>query len=287
MKRLLIFILFLGVTGLGLGYVRALYRAQHPMENSTTQTDNSLLASVATDDFFPKPLQRLAGNATINSTALQAREVVNLTNNERIQNGQKALKENAQLALAARRKILDMIQLQYFEHKSPTGKEPADIIEAAGYAYVVVGENLAEGDFANSADLVQGWMNSPGHRANILSEKFTEIGVAVERGALNGKQVWFAVQEFGRPLTDCPHIDQTLKTQITSNETQIQSQQFELQQVQAEMGQAKQNNDIDTYNGLVPKYNAIADRINDLVAKTKQIVSAYNAQVQSFNTCIE
>lgn len=287
MKRFLIFILLVGAVGLGLGYTRALYRAQHPLTSPAVGTPSDTFANAIADDFFPKPLQRLAGKSVASATTLNAREVINLTNNARLENGQKALKENSQLTLAAHRKISDMIQLQYFEHKSPTGKEPADIIEAAGYAYVVVGENLAEGDFADSADLVQGWMNSPGHRANILNEKFTEIGVAVERGELNGKQVWFAVQEFGRPLTDCPHIDQTLKTQIRNNETQIQSLQLALQQAQAEMSQAKQNNHIDTYNSLVPKYNTLADQINALVAKTKHIVSTYNNQVQLFNACVE
>lgn len=287
MKRFLIFILLVGVTGLGLSYTRALYRAQHPLASSGAHATNDTLANVITDDFFPKPLQKLAGKSAISTSALNAHEVINLTNAARVENGQKALKENSQLTLAARRKISDMIQLQYFEHKSPTGKEPADIIEAAGYAYVVVGENLAEGDFADSADLVLGWMNSPGHRANILNGKFTEIGVAVERGALNGKQVWFAVQEFGRPLADCPNIDQSLKTQIGSNGTQIQSLQFALQQVQTEMSQAKQNNNIDTYNSLVPKYNSLADQINALVVKTKDIVSTYNNQVQLFNACVE
>lgn len=287
MKRFLIFILVIAGTGLGLWYAQVLYRTQHPKTQATQQASADLFENLDSENFFPEPLRKLAGQSSSSTSTLEAHEVARLTNAERANNGKTPLKENTKLALAAHRKIADMIALQYFEHKSPSGKGPADIIEAAGYTYVVVGENLAEGDFASNADLVQGWMNSPGHRANILNDKYTEIGVATERGTLNGKKVWFAVQEFGRPLTDCPRIDQSLKTQITSNESQAQTLQLELQQVQASMNQAKQMNDIDTYNSLVPKYNSIANQINQLVAKTKQIVAAYNAQVKSFNTCIE
>jgi hypothetical protein len=223
----------------------------------------------------------------MHGTALDAQEVIRLTNIERINNSKKPLKENTQLTLAAHKKIADMIALQYFEHKSPSGKTPAELIADAGYAYVIVGENLAEGDFADNADLVQGWMNSPGHRANILNDKYTEIGVATEKGTFNGKKVWFAVQEFGRPLTDCPRINEALKTQISAHESRIQTLQLELQQTQTQMNQAKQTNDIDTYNTLVPKYNASATHINQLVAKTKEIITTYNAQVKSFNACIE
>ncbi len=286
MKRILLFILIVGGVGIGLWYTQVLYRAQHSDKNAQTEATN-LLEDVSAENFFPEPLKKLTGQSTAKPTGLSAQAVTSLTNEERVKNGKKLLTTNAKLALAAHRKILDMVNLQYFEHTSPSGKGPADVIEATGYTYVIVGENLAEGDFADSADLVQGWMNSPGHRANILNEKYTEIGVATERGTLNGKQVWFAVQEFGRPLTDCPRIDQTLKTQITTNETQVQNLQVQLQQVQTSMNQAKQKNDINTYNNLVPQYNAIVQSINTLVTKTKQIVSAYNNQVKSFNTCIE
>lgn len=286
MKRFLIFMVMVGLTGLGLWFTQGFYRTQHGQQSLHSEAA-SLLENVSSEDFFPEPLRKLTGQSTTKPATLSAQVVTSLTNDERVKNGKKPLTTNAKLALAAHRKILDMINLQYFEHKSPSGKGPADIIEATGYTYVIVGENLAEGDFADSADLVQGWMNSPGHRANILNEKYTEIGVATERGTLNGKQVWFAVQEFGRPLTDCPRIDQTLKAQITANETQAQTLQDQLQQIQSNMNQAKQRNDVDTYNNLVPQYNTIVNQINTLVTKTKQIVSTYNSQVKSFNTCIE
>lgn len=271
---------------MGLRYTQALYHARHSSQNPNSAT-GSFLENTTTDNFFPEPLRKLAGQASKTQASLQAQEIIKLTNTERSNNGKKTLTENAKLSLAAHRKIQDMINLQYFEHKSPTGKGPADIIEATGYAYVIVGENLAEGDFADNQDLVQGWMNSPGHRANILNDKYTEIGVAAEQGILHGQKVWFAVQEFGRPLTDCPAIDQDLKNQITANENQVKMLQADLDKVQAQMSYAKQQNDIDTYNSLVPQHNSLANQINTLVEKTKQIVTAYNNQVKSFNTCIE
>ncbi len=249
---------------------------------------NSLARQLPKEENFPEPLQRL-GNAAagIKTETLTTAKAIELTNAERASDGKKALTKNAKLAKAAESKIDDLFSQQYFEHISPQGRGPAEIIQAAGYQYVMVGENLAEGDFATTADLISGWMNSPGHRANILNEKYTEIGMAVRRGTYQGNVVWMAVQEFGKPRSDCPEIEESLKANISENELQIKTWQSLIEKMTAELSAYQKSGDATSYNALVPKYNDLVAKVNSLISETKVIVSRYNAEVQSFNACVQ
>jgi uncharacterized protein YkwD len=247
----------------------------------------NLVAELPRQENLPEPLtKRLAGTPPRGEENLRSQSIITLTNKERTNGGLPALRENAILAKAAEAKITDMLKQQYFEHVSPDGKGPADIVTAAGYEYILVGENLAEGDFESNADLVQGWMNSPGHRENIMHPKYTEIGVAARRGIYQGREVWMAVQEFGRPLTDCPRVDENIKIAIAANESRIQTLQAQLEQMSSEMAAAQKRGDTDAYNAMVPPYNDKVAQVNALVAETKTLVARYNQQVQSFNQCI-
>jgi uncharacterized protein YkwD len=93
-----------------------------------------------------------------------------------------------------------MFENQYFAHESPTGEKVSDLAKKFGYDFLLIGENLAMGNFSSDEDLVLAWMESPGHRENILNEKYQEIGVAVKKGIFEGKEVWIAVQHFGLPF---------------------------------------------------------------------------------------
>lgn len=103
-------------------------------------------------------------------------EVVSLINAERSKAGLSPLTKQSQLTAAARLHSQDMACNDFFSHTSPTTGSPFDRIAAQGYSYSWAGENIAAG-YGSAAALVQGWMNSPGHKANILSENFTQIGV--------------------------------------------------------------------------------------------------------------
>lgn len=109
-------------------------------------------------------------------------EVVNLTNQARQANGcNVTLTMNEKLNRAAYAHSEDMARRSYFDHVSPEGVTPGDRITAAGYTWSVYGENIASG-YSTPASVVQGWMESSGHRANILNCNFTAIGVGyVER----------------------------------------------------------------------------------------------------------
>ncbi|MFC8827269.1 CAP domain-containing protein [Streptomyces sp. NPDC057137] len=107
-----------------------------------------------------------------------AEQVTTLVNSERSKAGCEPVSANAQLATAALRHSQDMAAKDYFDHNSPDGKDPGDRITAAGYRWTTYGENIARGQ-QTPAEVMEGWMNSPGHRANILNCAFKEIGVGV------------------------------------------------------------------------------------------------------------
>lgn len=103
-------------------------------------------------------------------------QVVELTNQERAKNGLPALKVDEQLSKAARAKSVDMQTKNYFSHTSPTYGSPFEMMKQFGVTYRGAGENIAMGQ-RSPQEVVNSWMNSPGHRANILNNSFTHIGV--------------------------------------------------------------------------------------------------------------
>ncbi|WP_246599356.1 CAP domain-containing protein [Clostridium lacusfryxellense] len=116
------------------------------------------------------------------------KEVVTLVNQERSKQGLAPLKENVKLSTVARTKSEDMAKNNYFSHTSPTYGSPFDMMKQFGITYSAAGENIAMGQ-PTAASVMDGWMNSPGHRANILSKDFTEIGVGIAKNA-NGSIYW-------------------------------------------------------------------------------------------------
>lgn len=110
------------------------------------------------------------------------KEVVRLVNQERAKSGLKALTYDWQLSRVARYKSQDMKDNKYFSHTSPTYGSPFQMMKNFGISYRAAGENIARGQRTPAA-VVNAWMNSSGHRANILNASFTHIGVGyVEDG---------------------------------------------------------------------------------------------------------
>jgi len=104
------------------------------------------------------------------------REVIRLVNAERAKYGLGALQEDAALTRTARMKSQDMRDNRYFDHNSPTYGTPFQLMKSQGVSYRTAGENIAMG-FATPEAVVSAWMNSSGHRANILNASYTKIGV--------------------------------------------------------------------------------------------------------------
>ena len=103
-------------------------------------------------------------------------QVIALVNEIRAQNGLSPLRENWQLSRVARYKSQDMAESGYFSHTSPTYGSPFQMMKQFGITYRSAGENIAKG-YASAQAVVDAWMNSPGHRANILNSSYTQIGV--------------------------------------------------------------------------------------------------------------
>ena len=133
------------------------------------------------------------------ATNISAAEVIRLTNQERINAGLPSLKENPSLDKAAGLKANDMFSKDYWAHFAPDGTSPWYFFGLVGYQYSWAGENLAR-DFATSGGVVAAWMASSGHRANILNSNFTEIGLAVVNGNLEGEDTTLVIQLFGKPV---------------------------------------------------------------------------------------
>ncbi len=110
------------------------------------------------------------------SASSYEREVIRLVNEIRVGNGLKELTYNWELARVARYKSQDMKDNRYFSHTSPTYGSPFQMMKSFGITYRTAGENIAKGQATPSA-VVNAWMNSSGHRANILNPAFTQIGV--------------------------------------------------------------------------------------------------------------
>ena len=112
------------------------------------------------------------------ATEMSASNLLQETNEERTANGLAGLTINTTLNQAAQAKADDMAARDYWSHNTPEGNPPWTFFTNAGYSYQTAGENLAYG-FDSSADAVVGWMNSPGHKANILNNTYKEVGFGI------------------------------------------------------------------------------------------------------------
>ena len=121
-------------------------------------------------------------------TTSQENEVARLVNAERAKAGLPALKINWQLSRVARYKSADMAERGYFSHYSPTYGTPFHMMENFGLRFSAAGENIAYGQ-RTPAEVMRDWMNSPGHRNNIMSRSYTEIGVGLAKNK-NGVCYW-------------------------------------------------------------------------------------------------
>ena len=125
-------------------------------------------------------------NATINyDLNSDEQEVFNLINKQRKNNGLDELKIDEEVQKVARIKANDMINSNYFSHNSPTYGSPFDMLKSFKISYKTAGENIAGN--SNNSEAVNAWMNSPGHKANILNSRFNYTGIGVVKGSKYGK----------------------------------------------------------------------------------------------------
>ena len=141
--------------------------------------------------------------AGVYASSISQGTLVTYANQERSALGLSELTINPRLTAAATAKGNDMLAKDYWDHFGPNGETPWQFIIAAGYSYVYAGENLAKG-FSTSEGTHQAWMASPTHRTNIVNPNYTEVGIAVLSGTLQGEQVILVVQMFGSTAVVAP-----------------------------------------------------------------------------------
>ena len=123
-----------------------------------------------------------------------------LSNQQRTSAGIGTLTLNAKLSQAAQNKAADMFADNYWAHTAPDGTQPWTFISNAGYGYSKAGENLAK-NFSTSAGVVNAWMNSASHRANLLDGAFMDVGYAAVNGTLLGDEVTLVVAMYAAPYS--------------------------------------------------------------------------------------
>lgn len=247
------------------------------------------------------PGQLFGPKSPTRSDKLEASKIIYWTNKYRADEKLPALTNNDLLTSAAEKKVADMFTNQYFEHNSPNGITPSELVSSVGYNYKTTGENLALGDFKDEKDLVDAWMASPGHRANILNPEYTEIGVASSLGNFEDRtSTWISVQEFGRPLPNCTKPSEELASDIdtkkssytaTANEAQDLFNQAnakiaEGNSIYASTGDSSQAQPYwNEGESLRTQGQTKADVANAIQQEIDSLVNDYNTQVSTYNTC--
>lgn len=158
-------------------------------DGGSTDVPSKTTTPPTTTNPAPKPAPSTPAPST--GTAAAEKRAVELLNADRAKNGLPPLKLNSQLTALGQRYAQDMINRNFFSHYNPEGQSPFDRMKQAGISYGYAGENLAINSNVDAAE--KSFMNSPGHRANILSPNYTEVGVGVRYDAAGSAYV---VQQF-------------------------------------------------------------------------------------------
>jgi uncharacterized protein YkwD len=167
-----------------------------PTRSSTAPSRGGTRKPTATPTHTATPRASTPTKSTVPSGSPEA-QVLTLTNAERAKAGCGPLRTNSALVKAAEAHASDMVDHHYFAHDSQDGRSPFDRMKAAGFKGGTMGENIAVG-YTSPAAVVKGWMDSPGHRANILNCSYTMLGVGYDSGQVKsewGNGSW--VQDFG------------------------------------------------------------------------------------------
>jgi len=241
---------------------------------------------------------------------LSKEAVVSLTNNARALNGLGALSENQLLDAVAEERAKDILEKQYFAHISPTGEQASDVAQRVGYRYKMIAENLASGTFLTNQKLIDGWMQSPGHRKNILSPEVQEIGVAVMKGKLMGGDAWVSVQIFGLqspPVSEklCTPPPPQLLHDIEAKKAEVKILNDRLTRLREELDAEKGSIESDRMgvgsdaqrksdlNARITAYNAKSawhnQSLQEMRAKeglVNSMVEEYNRVLQNYKDCL-
>ncbi len=251
------------------------------------------------------PREAFAPRETLTKEAIIA-----ATNNARATQGLRALNESSLLNAVAEARARDMLEKQYFDHVSPTGERASDIAQRVGYRYKIIAENIAAGGFLTNQKVVDGWMQSPGHRKNLLSADVQDIGVAIIKGLLKGSDTWVSVQIFGLPSLPvaadkhCALPSQQLERDMEAKTAEVKSLNERLSRLKQELDDEKYSIDlerlsagsdpernhqlnvkINAYNEKRQWYNQMLADVQGKAAVLKSMIEEHNREVQGYRDC--
>lgn len=235
---------------------------------------------------------------------LSREAVIGLTNDARTTEGLTVLDENPLLDAIAEARAKDMLEKQYFAHVSPTGDRAARIARKVGYRYRLIAENIASGIFFTNKRLLDAWMQSPGHRSNILSPRVRELGVSVVEGRMNGAKVWVCVQLFGlqsTPMSERPIVsarrEPSGETEMREAATEDLRERLERarRELDAERGSIERDLGIPAgdpgrnrdLNMRIGAYNAKADQYNRSLAEMNAMKVVLDRTAEERHTATE
>jgi uncharacterized protein YkwD len=240
---------------------------------------------------------------------LTRESIIMLTNDARALNGLQALRTNLLLNAIAESRAKDMLEKQYFAHVSPAGQQASDIAQSVGYHYKIIAENIGRGNFYTNQKIVDGWMQSPGHRRNILSPEVEEIGAAVLKGRMNSMETYISVQIFGRqspPVSQhiCVAPSKSLLNDIELKRAEIESLSDQLHRMKQELDAENEsietdrrdtygdsqkiyslNVKINAHNEKSRWYNRVAADAKAKSVVMESMVNEYNRMLQVYNDC--
>ena len=204
--------------------------------------------------------------------------IIELVNDSRHEFGLPPLARNEKLSRSALAKAQDMERKQYFEHISPEGLQPWFFAEKQDYRYKNFGENLAEG-FFSSESIHESWMKSSGHRNNILSEDFKEIGVAIISFKQNGLKSFLIVQHFGTQLESSDSLKIVCSSKIKDHcrdaekkRSEIKNSIEEQETIIKKIKKTGNNTLIDEFQVNIEKLNKIKEELKYYLSRCEEVM---------------
>jgi hypothetical protein len=253
-------------------------------------------------EFIPSQQKTFHKPPGLFSEKLDASHIIKLTNEYRASLGLTPLRENFQLTHAAEYRANDMISNRYYAHVNPiTGEGPGEAIKDANYQYRTYAENIAMGNWQSNRHIVDGWINSPGHRANIVNPNIREIGVAIIKDTttpLGRPSAYYGVQLFASPMPDCTRpseVDKALLQEMQRKNDDIwrrvNIQKSEIERLQARIHRENNNTTkkrmINDFNRQINAYNSLVAEAKGMQDSLQLVIQSYNSRIHEYNACMQ
>lgn len=214
-------------------------------------------------------------------------DILGVINEERAKFDLEPLTLALDLERSARQKVTDMITYTYFSHERD-GKLFDDFIKDEHYDYIIIGENLARGEFKSAERLVRAWLSSPTHRKNILDPRFKETGIALLPGTFDGNNVYYITEHFGTPRNICLQVTSPHMTQELSILQQVfhdrEEEVASLKRTLTDLGdtELERTKLLNLYQKKMTDLASIKNTLFEKIEGEENLIQAYNNCVQKY-----